>query len=93
MQSITMTEIWQWVTAVVLPAFGTLLWSYRNEIKELVEYKVRTEVQIENMKEEMTELKQNQIDIRAEIRDEIRAVGQDIKADMAALRADIKRGS
>ncbi|WP_421292969.1 hypothetical protein [Aeromonas veronii] len=94
MQSVTISEIWQWFTAVGLPALGTLVWSYRNEIKMLSEFKVRSEVERENMQVEIAELKKNQLDLRAEIRDEIRTLGQDIKADMAAnmaaIRADIK---
>ncbi|HEH9442046.1 TPA: hypothetical protein SIA39_004119 [Aeromonas sobria] len=90
MEAITITAIWQWVTAVVIPAAGTLLWSYRNEIKALNEFKVRSEVETDNMRAEITDLKQNQQDFRAEIRDEIRLLGQDIKADMMAIRADIK---
>ncbi|HHQ4530844.1 TPA: hypothetical protein ACSP1Y_004689 [Aeromonas hydrophila] len=94
MESITIAAIWQWITAVVIPAAGALMWSYRNEIKMLSEFKVRSEVERENMQAKIANLEKNQLDLRAEIRDEIRTMGQDIKADMAAnmaaIRADIK---
>ncbi|MFQ2906542.1 hypothetical protein ACK3YP_04855 [Aeromonas allosaccharophila] len=94
MESITIAAIWQWITAVVIPAAGALMWSYRNEIKMLSEFKVRSEVERENMQSKIANLEKNQLDLRAEIRDEIRTMGQDIKADMAAnmaaIRADIK---
>lgn len=35
METITIAAIWQWITAVVIPAMGTLIWTYRNEIKSL----------------------------------------------------------
>lgn len=90
MEAITISAIWQWVTAVVIPAFGTLLWSYRNEIKALSEYKVRSEVEIKNMCSEIDDLKKNQTDFRAEIRDEIRTLGQELKSDIQGIRNDIK---
>ncbi|CAJ1844199.1 hypothetical protein [Aeromonas hydrophila] len=90
METITIAAIWQWITAVVIPAAGALMWSYRNEIKMLSEFKVRSEVERDNMQAEIADLKKNQLDFRAEIKDEIRTLGQDIKADMMAIRADIK---
>lgn len=90
METITIAAIWQWITAVVIPAAGALMWSYRNEIKMLSEFKVRSEVERDNMQAKISDLEKNQLDFRAEIKDEIRTLGQDIKADMMAIRADIK---
>lgn len=90
METITIAAIWQWITAVVIPAAGALMWSYRNEIKMLSEFKVRSEVERDNMQAKIADLEKNQLDFRAEIKDEIRTLGQDIKADMMAIRADIK---